>query len=65
MRNFIKDSQGKFIGTVTADASGRTIVRDFKGQIVSSYNPHTNNTQDWTVNKTTQGNVALLKLKDS
>jgi hypothetical protein len=60
--SYIRNEKGQMIGSVKTEGT-KTIVRDFSGKIVSSYNSNTNRTTDWKTNSTAQGNSAIRFLK--
>jgi hypothetical protein len=62
MSNYIKDNNNRMIGSIKTEGN-KTTVRNFSGQIVSTYNSNTNRTTDWKTGKTCHGNQAIRFLK--
>ena len=46
-KDYIRDFQGRILGSYEEDSQGRTILKDFYGRILGKYDPKENKTRDF------------------
>ena len=63
MKEYIKEWNGKILGSYETDMSGKITLKNFYGKILGTYDPRTNKTIDVYGRVIGQGNVLAMLLR--
>jgi hypothetical protein len=61
-KDFLRDEQGRQIGSIETDANGKQVLRDKYGSLRGSYDPHDNTTRDVNGSRIGTGNLLATLL---
>ena len=62
-KEYIREWNGKIIGSYETDSQGRIVLRDFQGRILGRYDARENKTRDFQGRIVGQGNTLGMLLR--